>query len=77
MPLYEYRCRSCGQNEEKLESLAAPETHACGHCGAETGMQRQLSVPALASQEGWDGGAAEAPPCASGGGCGGGCPFAN
>ena len=25
MPLYEYRCEACGQPEEKLESLSAPE----------------------------------------------------
>ena len=33
MPLYEYRCEACGQPEEKLESLSAPEAHACPACG--------------------------------------------
>ncbi|MGA2080561.1 MAG: zinc ribbon domain-containing protein [Holophaga sp.] len=78
MPLYEYRCRACGQTEERLEPLAAPEVHACAHCGAPMGMERQLSVPALAMQEARSaGGLAEAPPCASGGGCEAGCPFAS
>ena len=48
MPLYEYRCEACGQPEEKLESLSAPEVHACPACGAAEGMKRQLSVAAFA-----------------------------
>jgi putative FmdB family regulatory protein len=84
MPLYEYRCEACGQHEEKLESLASPEVHACPACGTEAGMKRQVSVAAFAlSGGGWYKGAASEsvaapePPksggCASGG-CG--CPFA-
>ena len=74
MPIYEYRCETCGQREELLQNLSAAESHDCG-CGAPLGMRRQLSVPALASQDGYAGAAAE-PPCATGGGCGGDCPFA-
>jgi len=61
MPLYEYRCEACGQSEEKLESLSAPEVHACPACGAVEGMKRQLSVAAFAlTGAGWYmGGAAE------------------
>jgi len=85
MPLYEYRCEACGQPEEKLESLSAPEVHACPACGAAKGMKRQVSVAAFAlSGGGWYKGAAsestgpvsEAP---KGGGCaagGCGCPLA-
>ena len=47
MPLYEYRCEACGQPEEKLESLSAPEVHACPACGAAAGMKRQVSVAAF------------------------------
>jgi putative FmdB family regulatory protein len=88
MPLYEYRCEACGQPEEKLESLAAPEAHACPACGLAEGMKRQLSVAAFAlAGGGWYKGAAaepaaatpkaEAPKAGHGcaaGGCG--CPLA-
>ena len=47
MPLYEYRCETCGEREEKLESFSAPDEHPCGQCGAEAGMKRQLSVSAF------------------------------
>lgn len=74
MPLYEYRCQACGRAEERLETLAAPSRHDCAECGSFLGMVRQLSVPALATQDPGRG-MAERPSCASGGGCGGGCPF--
>jgi putative FmdB family regulatory protein len=88
MPLYEYRCEACGQSEEKLESLSAPEVHGCPACGATAGMRRQVSVAAFAlTGGGWYKGAASAPaPSASAaeapkgghgcaaGGCG--CPLA-
>jgi putative FmdB family regulatory protein len=62
MPLYEYRCEACGQSEEKLESLSAPEVHACPACGAEIGMKRQLSVAAFSlAGGGWYKGAASEP----------------
>ena len=86
MPLYEYRCEACGQPEEKLESLSAPEAHACPACGADLGMKRQLSVAAFAlAGGGWYKGAASEPagaavetpkssPGCGAGGCG--CPLA-
>jgi putative FmdB family regulatory protein len=62
MPLYEYRCEACGQPEEKLESLSAPEAHACPACGAALGMKRQVSVAAFAlAGGGWYKGAATEP----------------
>lgn len=72
MPIYEYQCETCGRAEELLQTLTAPERHDCA-CGAPLGMRRQLSVPALASQDSF---APAQAPCASGGGCGGGCPYA-
>ncbi|MBI4913963.1 MAG: zinc ribbon domain-containing protein [Acidobacteria bacterium] len=54
MPLYEYRCQSCGADEEKLQAVSAPETHDCPACGVASGMKRQLSVAAFAlSGGGW------------------------
>jgi putative FmdB family regulatory protein len=62
MPLYEYRCEACGKPEEKLESLSAPEVHACPLCGAPEGMKRQLSVAAFSlAGGGWYKGAASEP----------------
>ena len=62
MPLYEYRCEACGQPEEKLESLSAPDVHACPACGAAIGMKRQLSVAAFSlAGGGWYKGAASEP----------------
>jgi putative FmdB family regulatory protein len=48
MPLYEYRCDSCGAREEKLEPMSAPERHGCPECGQDQAMARQLSVAAFA-----------------------------
>ncbi|BDU70650.1 hypothetical protein GETHOR_27510 [Geothrix oryzae] len=62
MPLYEYRCEACGQAEEKLESLSAPEAHACPACGVAEAMKRQVSVSAFAlAGGGWYKGAASEP----------------
>lgn len=62
MPIYEYRCEACGQPEEKLEGLSAPEVHACPACGAAAGMKRQLSVAAFnLAGGGWYKGAAAEP----------------
>ncbi|HEY3704473.1 MAG TPA: zinc ribbon domain-containing protein [Terracidiphilus sp.] len=45
MPLYEYRCTSCGHSFEKIQKVAdAPET-ACPKCGGE--LIRPLTAPAL------------------------------
>jgi putative FmdB family regulatory protein len=88
MPLYEYRCEACGQREEKLESMSAPEAHDCPKCSAATGMKRQVSVSAFTlAGGGWYKGASaepaatpSAPAPASGHGCASGacgCPFAS
>lgn len=54
MPLYEYRCETCGGAEEKLEGLSAPSQHDCPQCGAVEGMRRQVSVAAFTlSGDGW------------------------
>jgi len=54
MPLYEYRCETCGGTEELLESFSAPSQHDCSQCGAAAGMRRQISVAAFnLSGDGW------------------------
>ena len=44
MPLYEYRCEACGEEEEKLEGFAAPTEHDCPQCGVPEGMHRKVSL---------------------------------
>ncbi|HEV2278063.1 MAG TPA: zinc ribbon domain-containing protein [Acidobacteriaceae bacterium] len=45
MPLYEYRCKSCGHQFEKIQSFSAPEEKECPQChGA---VERLLSAPAI------------------------------
>src|SRR5712691_3367123 len=35
MPTYEYRCRSCGQDTEVVQSFADPPLTECPKCGGE------------------------------------------
>ena len=45
MPLYEYRCKTCGYRFEKIQKISdTPET-ACSKCGGE--LFRPLTAPAL------------------------------
>ena len=36
MPIYEYRCGSCGFQKEHLQKLSAPALTTCPECGAES-----------------------------------------
>ena len=86
MPLYEYRCEACGRSEEKLESMSAPDAHACPACGVAEGMKRQISRSAFTlAGGGWYKSSASEPVASapeapkSGHGCaagGCGCPLA-
>lgn len=71
MPIYEYRCKSCGQVEEFLESGGAVEEHSCGKCGR-AGMEKIFSAFGV---EVGRGSAPPPPSCASGGCSGGVCPY--
>jgi putative FmdB family regulatory protein len=66
MPIYEYRCRGCGQDFEKYVHSAAAAV-ACPAC-AGADVRRKLSVFGLRSE----GPVASTVP-AGGGCCGGGC----
>ena len=35
MPIYEYRCQSCGEVTEKIQSIGAPPLTICSDCGGE------------------------------------------
>ncbi|MGE4263220.1 MAG: zinc ribbon domain-containing protein [Desulfovibrio sp.] len=75
MPLYEYRCRTCGQSFEDLVRNAEDEAAlVCPACGAKE-PERCLSACAVRVGGGTGSGdfAASAPPMP--GGCGGGGGF--
>lgn len=45
MPIYEYKCQSCGERYEKLQKLNDPPCKKCPRCG---GLLRKLiSSPAI------------------------------
>jgi len=45
VPLYEYRCKSCGHTFEKIQSFSAPEEKECPACHGE--VERLISAPAI------------------------------
>ena len=46
MPLYEYRCESCGERFEVIQKFSDPPPDACTKCGKGP-VVRQLSSPAI------------------------------
>lgn len=45
MPLYEYRCKQCGHQFEKIQSFSAPDAKECPLCKGE--VERLISAPAI------------------------------
>ncbi len=45
MPLYEYRCRKCGEHTEKIQKFSDPPLKSCEECGGK--LERLVSVPAI------------------------------
>ncbi|HEX4004757.1 MAG TPA: zinc ribbon domain-containing protein [Acidobacteriaceae bacterium] len=45
MPLYEYRCKNCGHQFEKIQSFSAPEEKECPVCQGP--VEKLLSAPAI------------------------------
>ena len=81
MPIYAYRCNSCGCEKEVLQKMSDAQLTTCPDCHAES-FAKQLTAPGFQLKgSGWyatdfKGGAsapkteskAEAPPCQGGGG---------
>jgi putative FmdB family regulatory protein len=44
LPLYPYRCTSCGHRFEKIQSFSAEPEKVCPNCGKET-LMRPLTAP--------------------------------
>jgi len=45
VPLYEYQCKSCHTNTERIQKFSDPPLTECPHCGGE--MEQLLSAPAV------------------------------
>jgi putative FmdB family regulatory protein len=45
VPLYEYRCKNCGHQFEKIQSFSAPEEKECPVCQGP--VERLISAPAV------------------------------
>ena len=45
MPMYEYRCTSCGERTEVLQHLGEAPRSECQRCGG--ALQKLISAPAL------------------------------
>jgi putative FmdB family regulatory protein len=76
MPIYEYRCRVCGQVAEALvQGFFSPQAPKCPDCGRD--MERRLSSPIMVTEKGKNKGKTccgreercEKPPCSSNHSC--------
>ncbi|MDX1642873.1 MAG: FmdB family zinc ribbon protein [Thermoanaerobaculia bacterium] len=45
MPIYEYRCESCGERTEAIQSFDDPPLAVCPHCGGP--LKKLMSAPAF------------------------------
>jgi len=45
MPIYEYKCQSCGERYEKLQKYSDPPCKKCPHCGG--ALRKLISSPAI------------------------------
>ena len=77
MPIYDYRCRRCGEVHEMFVQKADAAQACCPGCGAED-MEKLLSSLNVMSDTARTGGTTccgreercETPPCSGGGSCG-------
>ncbi len=71
MPLYEYKCRSCGHRFELLQRMGEGATEVeCPRCGERTAEKLLSTFAASVSGSG-----PSAAPACGGGGCGAGSGF--
>ena len=45
MPIYEYKCQSCGQHIEVMQRMSDDPLTTCESCGGE--LKKQISAPAF------------------------------
>lgn len=53
MPIYEYRCASCGEELEKLQKISAPPLQECPACGKHTLVKRVSAASFRLKGSGW------------------------
>ena len=46
MPIYAFRCETCGHAFDRLQKLSDPDPRECPECGAQT-VKRQVTAPAF------------------------------
>jgi putative FmdB family regulatory protein len=76
MPIYEYKCKNCGEISEFLiHGHEGEQKLTCSSCGS-VDLEKKLSVPAMVRTEHSSGGTCcgrenrcDTPPCSSGGRC--------
>lgn len=47
MPIYVFRCESCGHTFDRLQKLSAPDPDVCPNCGKHDAVRRQVTAPAF------------------------------
>ena len=47
MPIYQYRCRACGELTEVWAKMSDPPPAACEHCGASDEMEKMVARTAF------------------------------
>lgn len=47
MPIYVFRCDSCGERFERLQKLSDADPDVCPHCGKRHHVRRQVTAPAF------------------------------
>jgi putative FmdB family regulatory protein len=47
VPVYEYRCTSCGHRTDILHGINQPGPNFCPACGAEGTMRKTISAPSI------------------------------
>lgn len=45
MPIYQYRCKKCGEITEKLQKVTDKPVKKCEHCGA--AVEKIISAPGI------------------------------
>lgn len=71
MPIYEYRCDSCGHQKEHLQKMSDPALTTCPACGQESYGKLLSAAGFQLKGSGWyatdfKGGQSKAPPCQTG-----------
>jgi putative FmdB family regulatory protein len=78
MPIYEYRCESCGFQKEHMQKMNDPLLDTCPSCSKQTYVKLLSAAGFQLKGSGWyatdfKGGGASSKPAEAPAGCGGSC----